>query len=124
MTQTKEGARKAKQTVLKNHGKDFYREIGRKGGSVSHRESRPFVKDRSLAVKCGRNGGKVSKRGPIPDHRYLVLYYVVNRGRLYSRTYNVKPSSNFTTVYNRVYKIVSSKYNSEVFITSIKDTSK
>lgn len=36
MAGTKEGGKKAAKTNLLKHGKDFYREIGRKGGQKGH----------------------------------------------------------------------------------------
>lgn len=64
MSGTLEGGRKAAATNKAKYGKEFYANIGRKGGSKSHPETRPFALDPELAKRCGRNGGKKSKRGP------------------------------------------------------------
>ena len=64
MPGTLEGGRKAAATNKAKYGSDFYANIGRKGGSKSHPETRPFALDPELAKRCGRNGGKKSRRGP------------------------------------------------------------
>ena len=64
MSGTLEGGRKAAATNKAKYGKEFYANIGRKGGSKSHPETRPFALNPELAKRCGRNGGKKSKRGP------------------------------------------------------------
>ena len=64
MPGTLEGGRKAAATNKSKYGSDFYANIGRKGGSKSHPETRPFALDPELAKRCGRNGGKKSRRGP------------------------------------------------------------
>lgn len=64
MAGTKIGGQKAAATNKAKYGKEFYSNIGRKGGSKSHPETRPFALDPELAKRCGRNGGKKSKRGP------------------------------------------------------------
>lgn len=62
MAGTKEGGMKAS---AKNRAidPDFYRKIGRKGGSKSHPETRAFSLDPELAKRAGAIGGKISKRG-------------------------------------------------------------
>lgn len=62
MSGTLEGGRKAAATNKAKYGKEFYSNIGRKGGSKSHPETRPFALNPELAKRCGRNGGKKSKR--------------------------------------------------------------
>ena len=51
--------------LLKNP--NYYREIGRKGGSVSHPETRFFYKNPDIAHIAGKKGGSISKRGPKND---------------------------------------------------------
>ena len=51
--------------LLKNP--NYYREIGRKGGSVSHPETRFFYKNPGIAQSAGKKGGSISKRGPKND---------------------------------------------------------
>lgn len=62
MSGTKEGAAKAKKTVIKKYGKDFYSNIGFKGGSQSHPDTRWFHRNPELARICGAKGGKISRR--------------------------------------------------------------
>lgn len=62
MAGTKAGGLKASAKNLEKYGKDFYRNIGRKGGSVSHPLTRPFATDRGLARVAGAKGGRISKR--------------------------------------------------------------
>lgn len=64
MSGTRLGGKKAAATNVERHGKDFYKEIGTKGGSVKHPETRPFTTDPKLASSAGRKGGQLSKRGP------------------------------------------------------------
>lgn len=64
MAGTKLGGRKAAATNKEKHGDDFYKRIGAKGGSKSHRETRPFTVNPELASAAGAKGGKSSKRGP------------------------------------------------------------
>lgn len=61
MAGTKEGGIKARNTNLKEHGKDFYKEIGRKGGKAS--TTGGFYANRELASRAGKIGGMKSKRG-------------------------------------------------------------
>ena len=61
MAGTKEGGIKARNTNLEKHGKDFYKEIGRKGGKASTKGG--FYANRELASRAGKIGGMKSKRG-------------------------------------------------------------
>lgn len=61
MSGTREGGRKAAQTNYDRHGKDFYREIGRKGGKNGHTGG--FASNPELARIAGAIGGRNSKRG-------------------------------------------------------------
>lgn len=60
MVGTKSGGIKAKQTILQKHGEDFFKRIGKKGGSVSCEKG--FALNHELARIAGKKGGKVSKR--------------------------------------------------------------
>ena len=62
MAGTKAGGRKAASTNKNKYGKDFYAEIGRKGGKNGHTGG--FASNIELAREAGRKGGKISKRGP------------------------------------------------------------
>lgn len=61
MSGTKEGGLKACKTNYEKHGKDFYRNIGRKGGSRTGKKG--FALNPELAKIAGRRGGLISKRG-------------------------------------------------------------
>ncbi len=71
MSGTKEGGLRSAKTNYERYGKDFYREIGRKGGKNGHTggfASESIGKDgltgAQRAKKCGSIGGYKSKRGP------------------------------------------------------------
>lgn len=70
MPGTIEGGRKARETNFKKYGKDFYANIGRKGGKAS--STGGFASDKvgkdgltglERAAIAGRKGGQLSKRG-------------------------------------------------------------
>ena len=61
MAGTRAGGLKARETVYKTQGRDFYREIGRIGGSCGHTGG--FFANPELAKIAGRKGGKISRRG-------------------------------------------------------------
>lgn len=63
MAGTKEGGKKAALTNMKLHGKDFYREIGRKGGKNGHTGGFAAMSPEKVR-ECGRKGGSISRRGP------------------------------------------------------------
>ena len=60
MSGTKAGGIKTREAMYKRHGKDFYREIGRKGGQNGHTGG--FAANPQLAKLAGSKGGKISKR--------------------------------------------------------------
>lgn len=60
MAGTKAGGQKAAATNLERHGKDFYREIGAKGGRNGHTGG--FASNPELAKIAGAKGGRISKR--------------------------------------------------------------
>ncbi len=55
-----EGGRKAAITNKEKYGKDFYAEIGRKGGRNGHTGG--FAANRELARLAGQKGGRISRR--------------------------------------------------------------
>ena len=61
MAGNKAGGIKTKKTMLERYGKDFYREIGAKGGKAGHTGG--FYANRELAKTAGAKGGRISKRG-------------------------------------------------------------
>lgn len=69
MSGSREGGRKAAATNKKKYGKDFYANIGRKGGRKSHPETRYFAMHPEVAKNAGAKGGRTSKRGPAKDTR-------------------------------------------------------
>lgn len=71
MSGNKIGGRKAAETNLKKYGKNFYVEIGRKGGSNGHtggfnsdKVGKDGLTGRERAKIAGAKGGSISKRGP------------------------------------------------------------
>lgn len=62
MSGTVEGGRKAALTNLQRHGKDFYSNIGKRGGQNGHTGG--FYKNPELAKLAGKKGGTISRRGP------------------------------------------------------------
>lgn len=63
MSGTQLGGKKTAQTNKEKYGENYYKELGRKGGSVKHPETRWFNNHRDLASKWGKKGGHISKRG-------------------------------------------------------------
>ena len=61
MAGTKAGGQKAAATNKNKYGKDFYTEIGRKGGRNGHTGG--FAANPELAKIAGAKGGRISKRG-------------------------------------------------------------
>lgn len=55
------GGLKARETMYKLHGRDFYANIGRIGGKNGHTGG--FASNPELAKRAGSVGGKRSKRG-------------------------------------------------------------
>lgn len=66
MAGTKEGGKKASITIMKKHGKNFYKEIGSKGGKWCG--TKGFALDPVRAREAGRKGGLISKRGKAKKH--------------------------------------------------------
>ena len=62
MSGTLDGGRKAAATNKAKYGKEFYADIGRKGGRNGHTGG--FAANPELARIAGAKGGKKSKRGP------------------------------------------------------------
>ncbi|ATW62214.1 KGG repeat containing stress-induced protein [TM7 phage DolZOral124_53_65] len=62
MAGTKAGAKKAVKKIKAEHGKDFFREIGRKGGKNG--TTGGFYANPELARIAGAKGGRASKRPP------------------------------------------------------------
>ena len=62
MSQTPEGAIKARQTMLSKYGSDYYQKIGASGGKASNTGG--FYTNPELAKRWGTVGGTNSKRRP------------------------------------------------------------
>lgn len=62
MSGTKAGGLKAAATNREKYGKEFYSQIGRKGGQNGHTGG--FAANPALARIAGAKGGRVSRRGP------------------------------------------------------------
>lgn len=61
MAGTKAGGKKAAATNKAKYGRDFYAEIGRKGGRNGNTGG--FAANPALAKIAGRKGGQISRRG-------------------------------------------------------------
>lgn len=62
MSGTKIGGLKAAATNRKLHGKNFYKEIGAKGGRAGHTGGFASMTPEQVRA-CGAKGGRISKRG-------------------------------------------------------------
>lgn len=67
MSGTLEGGRKARDKNYKRYGENFYRNIGRKGGSAPTKKPKGFAANPELARIAGAKGGSISRRGPAKD---------------------------------------------------------
>ncbi len=63
MVGTPAGGKKAAEKNKKHFGKDFYRRIGKIGGSAPKTKPSGFACDRARAANAAKKAGKVSKRG-------------------------------------------------------------
>lgn len=61
MAGTVEGGLKARETVLRTHGEDFYKRIGAIGGRNGNTGG--FAANPELARLAGAKGGAISRRG-------------------------------------------------------------
>lgn len=66
MSGTKAGGIKGRNRIYEKYGKDFYKEIGRKGGKKGNTGG--FYANPELAVIAGRKGGAISKRGKAKNY--------------------------------------------------------
>ena len=65
MAGTKAGGVKTREAIYAKHGREFYREIGRKGGQNGHTGG--FAANPELAKKAGAKGGRISTRKGIKN---------------------------------------------------------
>lgn len=68
MSGTKAGGQKAKETLYKKYGKDWFKTIGKIGGHNGHTGG--FASNPDLASEAGRKGGAKSRRGPAKRDKY------------------------------------------------------
>lgn len=61
MSGTIAGGKKAAATNYEKYGRNFYREIGRRGGLNGHTGG--FAGNPELARRAGAKGGRISRRG-------------------------------------------------------------
>lgn len=61
MPGTRTGGLKASNTIYSRYGKNFFVEIGRRGGEVKGEKG--FALDLNRASTAGKKGGRVSRRG-------------------------------------------------------------
>lgn len=61
MAQTEQGAKKAVQTHYDKYGADYYRNIGKLGGSAERKTPRYWEINPDAARESGRKGGKVKR---------------------------------------------------------------
>lgn len=78
MSGTVKGGKKAAKTNIKRHGKDYYANIGRKGGKASstggfasEKVGRDGLTGAERAKIAGRKGGQISKRKPVNKEELL-----------------------------------------------------
>lgn len=67
MSGTREGGYKCRNTNLERYGQDYYKNMGRKGGSVCGTK-KGFAANIELAKAAGRKGGTISRRGKSKKH--------------------------------------------------------
>ena len=63
MSGTKAGGIKARETNRRLHGEDFYKVIGKKGGSRLGVKKGFALMSKEKVAMCGRKGGSISRRG-------------------------------------------------------------
>ena len=92
MAGTKSGGLKARETIYHNQGRDFYREIGRKGGQNGHTGG--FASNPELAKTAGAKGGKISKRGRNKKMKIELSTEQVNQIIHYDNTKSIATACN------------------------------
>lgn len=97
MSGTKNGGLKAAATNRKRYGKNFYKNIGAKGGRLG--TTGGFAANPALAKIAGAKGGSLSKRCSkkyFVDDKYFGIFDTVNEAiKFFKKLYkNVKKSTN------------------------------
>lgn len=67
MAGTRSGGIKTYKKIKERYGDDFFRNIGRKGGSAPKSSPCGFASSHELAVRAGRLGGLKSRRAGIKN---------------------------------------------------------
>ena len=63
MSGTVAGGMKAREIFYEKYGRDYFKNIGRKGGEVCN-PYKGYGSSQERAKRAGSIGGKISKRGP------------------------------------------------------------
>lgn len=63
MSGTSEAAKKVVARIKEQYGENYFRELGRKGGTRVDPNNRWWARHPELAIEAGSKGGKKSKRG-------------------------------------------------------------
>ena len=97
MSGTKNGGLKAAATNRKRYGKNFYKNIGAKGGRLG--TTGGFAANPALAKVAGAKGGRISRRCSkkyFVDDKYFGIFDTVNEAiKFFKKLYkNVKKSTN------------------------------
>ena len=97
MSGTKHGGLKAAATNRKRYGKNFYKNIGAKGGRLG--TTGGFAANPALAKIAGAKGGRISKRCSkkyFVDDKYFGIFDTANEAiKFFKKLYkNVKKSTN------------------------------
>ena len=97
MSGTKNGGLKAAATNRKRYGKNFYKNIGAKGGRLG--TTGGFAANPALAKVAGAKGGRISRRCSkkyFVDDKYFGIFDTVNEAiKFFKKLYkNVKKSPN------------------------------
>ena len=97
MSGTVYGGKKAAATNRKRYGKNFYKNIGAKGGRLG--TTGGFAANPALAKIAGAKGGRLSKCGPkkyFVDDKYFGFFETVDEAiKFFKKLYkNVKKSTN------------------------------
>ena len=88
MSGTRTGGLKAAAKIKKRQGKDYYRKLGRIGGSATT-GMKGFALNHEKAVEAGALGGSISKRGP----QYSSAF-IRNTLKIYRKTLDVNVAAN------------------------------
>lgn len=109
MSGTKIGGLKAYKSNTERYGKDYYREIGRKGGKNGHTGG--FAANPELARIAGAKGGRNGKRGAAKLHKYSVVFKKGDDHRAYGEVIRVKARPENPMIMTILAKKLGDRYN-------------